>query len=107
MRMTDFSFAPARLVVPAGTVVRLEFSNAGRVEHEAVIGDAARQAAHDRQMAGMPHHDDDVAAVEVAPGRAASLTYRFASPGRVLIGCHEPGHYEAGMVASVEVTSTS
>jgi uncharacterized cupredoxin-like copper-binding protein len=107
LRMTDNAFSPAHLDVPAGTVVRLDFTNAGRVEHEAVVGDAAVQAGHDRTMAPASHHSGHRAAVEVAPGRTASLTYRFAAPGRVLIGCHQPGHYQAGMVATVDVTPAS
>ncbi|HSJ43832.1 MAG TPA: hypothetical protein VK923_04015, partial [Euzebyales bacterium] len=28
----------------------------------------------------------------------------FVEPGDVLYGCHQPGHYDAGMVGVIEVT---
>lgn len=31
------------------------------------------------------------------------LTYHFSKLREVLLGCHLPGHYEAGMVATVTV----
>jgi uncharacterized cupredoxin-like copper-binding protein len=41
--------------------------------------------------------------VSVAPGAEQDLTHTFDDAGEVLIGCHEVGHYEAGMVARVRV----
>ena len=43
-------------------------------------------------------------AVTVDPGETGDLTRRFDEPAEVMIGCHEPGHYESGMVATVTVT---
>ncbi len=43
--------------------------------------------------------------VSVEPGQTAELTFSFAAPGDLLIGCHEAGHYEAGMRARLIVTS--
>ena len=40
-------------------------------------------------------------AVTVAAGETRVLTWRFEDAGEVLYGCHEPGHYEAGMVGSI------
>ena len=33
----------------------------------------------------------------VMPGKMASTTTSFPATGMLEIGCHEPGHYEAGM----------
>lgn len=43
--------------------------------------------------------------VSVEPGQTGELTFSFAAPGDLLIGCHEAGHYEAGMHARLIVTS--
>ena len=64
------------------------------------------------QMAEMMESGDDHAhsgemsnAVTIHAGDAAELTWRFPSAtGTVLLGCHVPGHYEAGMSGTVTVT---
>lgn len=42
--------------------------------------------------------------VTVSPGRRAEMRHRFDEAGPVLLGCHQPGHWEAGMKATVEAT---
>ena len=102
--MKDFSFSPARLSVKRGETVTFRFRNVGAQLHEAVIGDEAAQATEEQAMArggGMGHMGAN--AVEVKPGATAELTYTFDKVGEVLIGCHEPGHYAAGMRATVAI----
>ncbi|HEU5003053.1 MAG TPA: plastocyanin/azurin family copper-binding protein [Actinomycetota bacterium] len=103
--MSDYAFAPNAFTVSEGQRVRFVFHNASGQTHEALIGDTAAQAAHDRlmrthgdSMAGM-----DLPVVDVAPGRTATLDYTFAHRGTLLIGCHQPGHYAQGMRATVIV----
>jgi uncharacterized cupredoxin-like copper-binding protein len=43
--------------------------------------------------------------VEVKPGTTGELTVTFDKAGDVLIGCHQPGHYPAGMRATVTVST--
>lgn len=38
------------------------------------------------------------------PGKKGDLTYTFDQPGSYIIGCHQPGHYEAGMRVAVTVS---
>ncbi|MEA2686994.1 MAG: hypothetical protein QOE93_2189, partial [Actinomycetota bacterium] len=70
----------------------------------AMVGDGVNDAP---ALAGHQHGHAGAAVVEVAPGRTGSLVYRFDQPGPVLIGCHEPGHYEAGMRGIVEVRAAA
>ena len=52
------------------------------------------------------HGDDahaDPAALRLDPGESGTLTYTFEEAAEMMVGCHEPGHYEAGMVAPVTV----
>ena len=100
--MREFSFFPAQLSVKRGETVTFRFRNVGAQLHEAVIGDEGAQATEEQAMAhggGMGHMGAN--AVEVKPGATAELTYTFDKVGEVLIGCHEPGHYPAGMRATI------
>jgi uncharacterized cupredoxin-like copper-binding protein len=48
------------------------------------------------------HHDDD--AITVEPGKLGSLTHTFKAGDGLAIGCHEPGHYAAGMKLAITVS---
>jgi uncharacterized cupredoxin-like copper-binding protein len=75
------------------------------VAHEAVIGDASVQAAHEAaRRFGLGHDDHATPDVTVDPGATGSLTYTFSTVGTIVIGCHFPGHYDLGMHATVTVT---
>ena len=108
--MVDIAFAPDAVEVAEGETVRFVFSNRGEGTHDAFIGSPDAQAEHDADMrdggaahGGHGHGDDDDDAVTVEPGDTAELTYTFDDPGTVEIGCHQPGHYAAGMKIAVEV----
>ncbi len=49
------------------------------------------------------HHGGDSNAITVKPGKTGSLTYTFDKAGETIIGCHENGHYDAGMKIAVTV----
>lgn len=42
-------------------------------------------------------------AVVLDPGETKEVTWKFTVAGTFLIGCHQPGHYDAGMVGSITV----
>lgn len=87
-----------------GETVRFEITNAGAIPHEFYVGDAEAQEHHAEEMAemgGMGHDEPDGVAVE--PGATETFEYTFEQAGEILAGCHEPGHYEAGMVTSMTV----
>lgn len=56
---------------------------------------------HKMALGHMAHGHDNALSVE--PGDTGSLTMTFASAGSIVIGCHEPGHYDAGMKAKLTV----
>ncbi|MEY2477720.1 MAG: hypothetical protein QOG87_3035 [Actinomycetota bacterium] len=106
--MRDIAFEPTSLQVSAGDTVRFVFTNEGKVDHDAFIGDAAAQADHEKEMrasgdAHAGHGGDAEGSITVAAGDTAELTHTFEEPGEVQIGCHEPGHYDAGMKIDVTV----
>jgi uncharacterized cupredoxin-like copper-binding protein len=97
-------FTPSTLTVRAGETVAFRVTNTGKTMHEFVIGDAAAQAAHEQEMAaGHLDMGHDANAVEVPAGATRTLVYTFTTPGALLIGCHAPGHYAAGMQGTITV----
>lgn len=113
IEMRDIEFSPDEVQVEPGETVRFVFRNNGAIRHDAFIGDEAAQDAHgmemgeadvedgDMDMSGDGHGDDG--GVTVEPGETGELIHTFAEGGSLLIGCHEPGHYEAGMRIMVNV----
>jgi uncharacterized cupredoxin-like copper-binding protein len=106
VEMVDIAFHPAAVTVAKGEKVTFRFSNKGKIAHDAFIGNADEQAAHEGQMRddGDMHHGDDEKALTVAPGKTGALTHTFDEAGTIEIGCHQPGHYTAGMKIAVTVT---
>ena len=111
IEMVDIAFEPDRIEVAAGETVRFVFTNSGEVAHDAFIGDADAQADHEAEMRaagdddghGGGHSDEDTDAVTVEPGDSAELTHTFKDAGTIEIGCHQAGHYAAGMKLTVQV----
>lgn len=107
VRGTDeLAFDPATVEVRAGEVITFEVTNVGKIPHDFTLGDEHTQQEHERQMAEMGSEMAHVEpnAMTLGPGETGSITWRFHDAGEVLYGCHQPGHYDAGMVGSVDVT---
>ena len=107
IEMVDIAFAPATLSVNRGETVRFVFANTGALVHDAVVGDAEEQAAYARRSAGSGgahDHGSGPPAVHVSPGKTGELTVTFDEAGTAIVGCHQPGHYDAGMRIMVEVS---
>jgi len=105
IEMSDIEFSIETLDVTKGETVKFEFTNSGKLDHDAFIGDEAAQTEHEASMrsgdSGHDHSGSD--AITVQPGRTRSLTYTFDEPGEIIVGCHETGHYDAGMKIVVTV----
>jgi len=98
-------FAPAKLVVKRGETVRFRLKNSGKVMHELVLGtmqDLKSHAATMRNESGMDHHAE-AGMVHVAPGKTGSLVWQFTNPGEFHYACLVPGHFEAGMIGTIQV----
>jgi uncharacterized cupredoxin-like copper-binding protein len=114
----QMDFTPGEISVAAGDSVAFVVTNTGVALHELVIGDAEVQQAHEAEMSEKAGEDADHAddhahgqeaaalpfAIDVPPGETTTLVYIFDEPGTLLYGCHEPGHYPAGMKGTVTVT---
>lgn len=103
-------YAPRVVRVVAGQPVVFRISNISALAHEALLGDEKEQKAHAKEMASMPgmsHKPDSYKAgegfVEIKAKGKGEIRTTFSKPGRTIIGCHLPGHYEGGMRLTVIV----
>lgn len=112
IEMIDMAFQPASIAVTSGETVRLRFHNGGQAIHDAAVGDLAFQEEHETEMAtGATHAAGDAGdgeagqtALLVAPGDTADMVYTAGQAGALIIGCHQPGHWNAGMRADLNIT---
>lgn len=112
--MRDYHFDPTPLYLVPGETVRLNVVNAGLVEHELVLGDAAVQAAWAAADAAatpaLPLATAPPASVPpgvgglritLASGAATTVDYTVPSSRDIELVCQLPGHVERGMVGQV------
>jgi uncharacterized cupredoxin-like copper-binding protein len=107
VEMRDVAYEPTSVAVKPGETVKFVFHNVGEAVHDAFIGDEAAQAEHEQEMrdgGGGHHGGGDDHAVTVKPGKTESMTYTFKGGESLVIGCHQPGHYQAGMKMSLTVS---
>jgi uncharacterized cupredoxin-like copper-binding protein len=117
--MKDWQFLPDPVDVVPGETVLLHVVNGGLEIHEAVIGDQAVQDAWEAAEAGAANPPPGpTPVVSVAPdaagirvvvpsGQRVDLVWTVpadpAMVGRLVLGCHIPGHWAKGMRAAVTV----
>ncbi len=111
--MTDnLRFDPGTVVVGEGETIRFLLDNPTAAPHDFLIGDLEEQVHHHEEMAAGGGHDDDVEvedvgglppAVTLQPGESMEVIATFDEAGDLMIGCHVPGHWEAGMRGDITV----
>ncbi len=123
--MVDIAFQPTAVTVQAGETVRFVFTNDGTLEHEATFGDETEQEEHAAEMReaegmdmdgmdmhgtnepGDDGHGDEVSPLVLEPGASGDVIMTFDDPDvpSTIIGCHVPGHWEAGMRVDVTIAT--
>ena len=104
VQLTDaLRIEPAEMQVPSGVPVTFVVMNVGQAEHEFYLGDEEAQAAHEQEMQEMGMGHDEAMGISVPAGATKELTVTFPEAGSMLAGCHLPGHYAGGMVATVTI----
>jgi uncharacterized cupredoxin-like copper-binding protein len=105
IQTTDaLAFEPSDLTVSSGETVTFRLTNNGAAVHDFTLGDQAAQDEHEAEMSemgGMVHDEPNVATIPA--GETVELAWTFGEEGVVLIGCHQPGHYAAGMTGQITV----
>ncbi|XZG71112.1 cupredoxin domain-containing protein [Chitinibacteraceae bacterium HSL-7] len=103
-----FEFDPALPSIKKGETIRFKVTNAGKIEHEFSIGDLNSQKAHAEMMREMPgmKHEADPSALTLAPGQSGELIWKFSKDvaGGIEFACQIPGHYDAGMKRSSQLS---
>lgn len=125
VQMTDYAYSVKTITVKAGETIRFVIKNDGTLLHEFNLGTAAEHGEHRPMMAMMMEHgmitQDKIVSrtmtmpdgtkmthtepnsVLVEPGRSTEISWKFTTPGELEIACNVPGHFESGMVASLNV----
>ena len=94
-------FVPSAISVPAGTEVRFVVKNTDPIHHELIVGDQSVQDKHENGTEA--HHGAIPGEVSVPADQVAMTTFVFDTPGKVLMGCHLPGHWDYGMRGEISV----
>ena len=105
--LDTLKFDPSSVAVHQGETVTFRVENVSQMDHEFDVGDAAFQAEHEQEMRQMPagmQMGDEADGFALKPGETKELTLTFTQPGALIYGCHEPGHYSAGMKGVIKVT---
>jgi len=102
IQMSEFAFDPDDATAKAGTV-KITAPNEGNVAHELVL------LKTDADPAELPKEGDEVdestsvgEIADVEPGATKSQTFDL-KPGKYVMVCALPGHYEGGMYGSLTV----
>lgn len=109
--MTEqLTFEPAQIEVRRGETVSFSVRNASGEAHEAYIGTDEEQRLHAIEHSGLSASEQAevthvMAGRHVAPLGSTVIEYAFQDPdlAEIVIGCHYPGHYEAGMQVVITV----
>jgi uncharacterized cupredoxin-like copper-binding protein len=105
IRMTDqMRFTPDRLQFKQGETIRFVHHNDGKVLHEFVLGTRETLDEHAEAMLRFPgmEHDEPYMA-HVAPGQSGEMIWTFNRAGEFDFACLIAGHYQAGMIGTVQV----
>ena len=109
----ELTFEPDEFTVPTGQEITLELTSES-VEHDLVIADAAEvghvgdegHGDHDADEHGDDHaegeHDLHVAHAD--GNETVTATFQIDEPGTYEVYCSVPGHHEAGMTATLQVS---
>ena len=95
----QLKFMPMEIPVTKGETVRFLLTNDGSVTHEFAVGPKEKVDADEVDGTIVVEAD------EITAHKLKVLDYTFDGPGPFGFACHEPGHFEAGMLGSILLTS--
>jgi uncharacterized cupredoxin-like copper-binding protein len=99
---TEYAFAPAAITARPGKL-KITLDNKGTMAHEVVVLKSDQPAAALKVSGGRVSEKTSVGEVsETAAGATKSATITL-KPGRYVIVCNIPGHYQAGMRGTLTV----
>lgn len=90
-------FDPTIVSVIQGETINFRVTNVGQAEHEFKVGPM-------QDVFGDLESAPEVA--NITPGKTVELAYTFTGTGPYAYGCHEPGHFENGMIGFINIVPT-
>jgi len=107
IRMTDnMRFSPEFVEVKQGETIRFVHTNDGKVMHEFVLGTKKVLGLHSALMRKFPNMEhDEPYMTHVGAGKKEETVWNFNKVGEFYFGCLLPGHYEAGMLGTINVAA--
>ena len=91
-------FQPNAVSVQQGETITFRVKNTGQATHEFKVGP---------MKAVFDDLDSAPEVADITPGSTKTLTYTFTDTGPYAFACHQPGHFENGMIGFVNVVPTT
>ena len=125
--MYDNYYEPSSFKIRAGETIKFEVENVGELVHEFNIANKMMHMKHQPEMAKMVENEillgdsidkekmKKMAKIDKAMGHSHSnsvllepkqkgnIIWKFENAANIEIACNVPGHYQAGMIANVDI----
>ena len=125
--MHDNYYEPSSFQIKAGETIKFEVENAGMLVHEFNIANKMMHMKHQPEMAKMAENGILLAfsidkekmkkmakmdksmghshsnSVLLEPKQKGEIIWKFINAVNIEIACNVPGHYQAGMIAKVNI----
>ena len=95
--MYDNYYEPNSFQIKADETIKFEVENAGKLVHEFNIANKM-MAKMDKSM-GHSHSNS----VLLEPKQKGNIIWKFDNAVNIEVACNVPGHYQAGMIAKVNI----
>ena len=127
VKMYDNYYEPSTFNIKKGETIKFEVINAGELVHEFNIANAMMHIKHQPEMERMVENEillgdkidkdkmQKMAAMDksmghshsnsvlLAPKEKGILIWKFENAVNIEVACNVPGHYQAGMIAAVNL----
>ena len=127
VKMYDNYYEPSSFQIKAGETIKFEVENAGELVHEFNIANKMMHMKHQPEMSKMAENgillafsidkekmkkmakiDKSMAhshsnSVLLEPKQKGEIIWKFINAVNIEIACNVPGHYQAGMIAKVNI----
>ena len=127
VKMYDNYYEPSTFNIEKGETIKFEVINAGELVHEFNIANAMMHIKHQPEMERMVENEillgdkidkdkmQKMAAMDksmghshsnsvlLAPKEKGILIWKFENAVNIEVACNVPGHYQAGMIAAVNL----
>ena len=125
--MYDNYYEPSSFQIKAGETIKFEVENAGMLVHEFNIANKMMHMKHQPEMAKMAENGILLAfsidkekmkkmakidksmghshsnSVLLEPKQKGEIIWKFDNVANIEVACNVPGHYQAGMIAEVNI----